>query len=130
MTNRRNCAIRLLTCVLIGTTGLWRIAHVGATQSSESTPGNHAEDLTSSCSHSPATDSSKTDTHGHGDPTGDSDHCVVCHLLAIGSSGVTTDVPSRIVIAPPVDRRVPPTLVTPHSADIDLPLSARAPPLA
>jgi len=124
MTNRLNAFARMLACALIGTTGLLRTAHHDAAQTAK----GHPEAAVPACSHAAAQNSGH-DSHDHDAPAGDAD-CVVCHLLAISATGVTADGPVRIVVAPPVDRRIPLSEAEPHSAEVDLPLSARAPPLA
>ena len=130
MTGRLNGAIRLLACVLIGATGLLRLAHEETAGLAGATPTGHSDAVVSHCSHSDSSHSSHSDSPGHNGPVHDAEHCAVCHLLAVGTTGIVTKAPTGVVFAPRVEQRVPPVVVEPHCADVALPLSARAPPLA
>jgi len=129
MTGRPNGAIRLLACVLIGTTGLLRLAHEGSAQAAETRSTGHSDAIASPCSHADSSHSSQSGGPEREAPPHDAEHCAVCHLLAVGTTSIMADAPACVVVAPPVERRVPPSMVEPHSAEVALPLSARAPPV-
>jgi len=112
----------MLACLLIAGMELTRVSH----GSHEADTAPHDDVV---CTHS----ASSADSHEHppnSPPAHDADQCQICHFIASGSAAIEAARPAIVVAAPPLNQRISPIVAEPHSADIDLPCAARAPPIA
>jgi len=112
-------SLRVLSCLLVAGLNFAQIAHVDHASERVETPA--AEACTAAHDDHSHTPANAPDSH-------DSEHCQVCHFLATGSAVIAAARTTVVTAAPAIDRRLPPITAEPHSADFNLPCSARAPP--
>jgi len=115
-------SLRLFACLLIAGLELARASH--------GPHGSEAADRHESvCSHARHGEESSEQAPSAPAPH-DDDDCPICHFIAAGSTAIQAARPTVMVAAQPVQVRIAPVVVEPHSADVALPCAARAPPVA
>lgn len=114
-------SLRMLACLLIAGMELTRVAHGSHEVGSAS---RHDDNCTPSAT--------SAESHEHSPfspPAHDADQCQICHFIATGSAAIEAARPAIVVNTPQPDLRISPVVAEPHSADVDLPCAARAPPI-